>query len=389
MSKESKKQKSKSNERTQFYAELPEHLTYEPRTEVKIGNRMVGKGHPTFVIAEVSANHRGKLSVAKRAIETAARSGADAVKFQHLIHDKIAADTPVSTPWQGKLAWKTLSQFYKPSEMPYEWTGELINHAKKHGIMFLSTPFDTDAVDVLAKHNVPAFKVASYEMTDDILLRYIARKKKPIIISTGMAYLEEVAHAVRVIQEAGNDKIVILHCVSIYPPKYDADMNLRAITTMQEAFKLPVGYSDHSAQNSFAATLGAVALGACVIERHVTDNQAGGSHDDPNSCSTEEVKRLMAEIRTLEGVLSGSGIKQPVCHVPHTLGEDEISDRWARRSLYAKRDIKAGEKITEKNTVTLRPWGGIKPSDAHLVFGRVARIAIKARAPITWDAVLG
>lgn len=374
-------------ERKPFLASLPKYLTYQPVETVCIGYRLVGKNQPAFVIAEVGSNHRGQIKNALRAIELAVQAGADAVKFQHLTADKIAADTPVSFSWKGKKNFKTFSEFYRPSQMPYQWTLQLAAHARKHKIIFLSTPFDKEAVDVLARAKVPAFKVASYELTDDLLLRYIARKGKPIILSTGMAYLEEVAHAIRTIQEEGNNQIVLLHCVSIYPPPSFADLNLRAITTLQEAFKLPVGYSDHSDPQVLAAPLAAVALGACVIEKHFTDRRTGGSHDDPNSSEPEEFKKMILEIRRAEAALAGSGLKQPITRGRHRLGEDEISDRWVRRSLYAAQDIPKGTIITENMIITLRPVGGIDPRDYQRVIGRKAARTIKARSPITWRDV--
>jgi sialic acid synthase SpsE len=230
---------------------------------------------------------------------------------------------------------------------------------------------------------VPAYKVASYEMTDDILLRYIAEKGRPIIISTGMAYLEEVAHAIRVIQESGNNQIVLLHCVSVYPPKSFADLNLHAIETLQQAFKLPVGYSDHSKPPFVAAPIAAVTLGACVIEKHFTDERGGGSNDDPNSLMPEEFKRTVEEIRNTELALSKVGIKQPVSYPDHV--NDEISDRWARRSLYAVKDIPAGTILTREMVITLRPWGGIAPKNVELVIGRKVVKPISARSAITLD----
>lgn len=368
-------------ERNQFYKSLPKVLSYEPLSEVKIGNKKVGKGHPTLIIAEVGANHRGDIKNALRFIEKAKEAGADVIKFQHLTHDKIAADVEVFDTWNGKPVG-TLSSFYKSAELPYEWTKKLVDHAKKVGIMFLSTPFDKEAVDALDKADVPAFKVASYEMIDDILLEYIAKKGRPIILSTGMAYLEEVAHAVKIILEAGNNQIILLHCVSMYPPKF-SDLNLRAITTLAEAFKLPVGFSDHSKPPYIAAPLAAVTLGACVIEKHVTDSQEGGSNDDPNSLSVEDFQKFVQEIRNTEEALSGSGIKQPVSNTGKRF--NEMDDRWARRSVYAARDLKAGEIVTEKNITTLRPWGGIAPKDFHLFSGKKLRKAVKKREPLTPD----
>ncbi|MBI3634343.1 MAG: N-acetylneuraminate synthase family protein [Candidatus Yonathbacteria bacterium] len=374
-------------ERKQFFDGLPKNLTYEPVKVVKIGDRLVGEGQPVFVIAEVGANHRGKIENALKLIELASEAGADAIKFQHLKHDKIAADTVVYEEWHGKPVG-VFSEFYKSAEMPFEWTEKLIAHAKKHNIMFLSSPFDKDAVNLLDTAGVPAFKVASYELTDDILLRHIARKGKPVILSTGMAYLEEVAHAVRVIQEEGNNEIVILHCISIYPPKSFADLNLHAIGTLREAFKVPVGYSDHSKPPYLAAPIAAVALKACVIEKHFTTERSGGSNDDPNSLEIDEFKRTVEEIRNTELALSRAGIKQPISDEAHALGMDEIADRWARRSLYATRDIPAGSFLGEDMITTLRPWGGIAPKDAGLVIGKKVLRDIKARSPITWEDFL-
>lgn len=369
-------------ERDAFFKAQPRVLNYTPLETVAIGDRIVGKNQPAFIIAEVGANHRGDINVALRALDNAVEAGADAVKFQHLTGTKIAADTEIYDEWHGK-AIGPLSGFYKSAELPNEWTERLVTYAKERGIMFLSTPFDKEAVDVLAKAGVAAYKVASYELTDDILLRYIAKQGKPIIISTGMAYLEEVAHAVRVIQETGNQEIVILHCVSIYPPK-TRELNLRAITTLQEAFKLPIGYSDHSVPPYHAAPVAAVTLGACVIEKHVTDTRKGGSNDDPNSLEPAEFKRMVEEIRAAEAALAGSGIKQPVSREGHQ--GDEIFDRFARRSAYAARDLRAGETLSEDMVVTLRPWGGIAPKDLPLFIGMKLARDVKARAPLTADA---
>ena len=369
-------------ERDQFFKSLPSHLRYEPVTAIHIAGRAVGQGHPVFIIAEVGANHHSKLEHALLSIEKAAEAGADAVKFQHMIHNKIAADTVIYDKWHGKEIGP-LSEFYRSAELPPEWTDKLIAQARKCGIQFLSTPFDLDAVALLDKAGVPAFKVASYELTDDILLRAIARTGKPVIISTGMAYLEEVAHAVRTIQEEGNPNILVLHCTSIYPPKHPEDLNLRAIETLANALKLPIGYSDHAPPPFAAVSVTAVALGACAVEKHFTLSREGGSNDDPNSLSPEELKRYVAEIRYAEGTLRDSGIKQPVVTENHV--HDEINDRWARRSLYAARDLKAGEILTMDMVITLRPWGGIEPKNASLVIGQKLARDVKARAPLAFS----
>lgn len=334
---------------------------------VCIGKHLVGEGQPVFIIAEVSANHRGQIETALSAIDAAAEAGADAVKFQHLTAEKIAAEP--------------LSAFYKSAELPYAWTPKLSARAKERNIIFLSTPFDHEAVDVLDDVGVPAFKVASYEMTDDILLRYIAKKGKPIILSTGMAYMEEVKHAVDVIRQAGNEQIAVLHCVSLYPPE-PKDLNLKAIETMRRELALPIGFSDHSAPSSNAATLGAVALGACIIERHITDSQDGGSNDDKNSMTIEQFKHMVAEVRALTFALAGSGIKEPVSASDRAM--DEMSERGTRRSLYAARDISMGETLMEDMIITLRPMRGVEPKDLHRILGKKISHTIKARQPLTF-----
>ena len=370
-------------ERDQFFSSLSKNLTSNPTQKIKIGDRLVGGGEPAYIIAEVGANHRGDINNAFQQIEAAAKSGADAVKFQHIKAETMAADTKIDIEWNGKKEWRTLSEFYRKSEMPYEWTDQLIEHCQKNNITFLSTPFDLESIDLLAKSDVPALKVASYELTSDQFLIRMAQKGKPIILSTGMAYLEEVAHAVKVIQEAGNQEIALLHCVSIYPPKNPADINLPAISTMHEAFKLPIGYSDHSKPTSNAAVLGAVAKGACIIERHFTNTREGGSHDDPNSVQPEEFKKMVEEIRELEEMLAGSGIKQPVSYEGHD--GDEISDRWARRSIYASTDIPVDTEITEEMVQLLRPSDGIDPRHLPALIGKKPTQDIKARQPITWN----
>ena len=366
-------------ERNNFLKSLPQSLNFHPVGSIKIGNREIGLGKSVFIIAEVGANHRGKIENAYKLIDKAKQAGADAIKFQHLTHDKIAADVNVYDSWNGKPVG-SLSSFYKFAEMPYEWTAKLISYCKKTGIVFLSTPFDKEAVDILDKAKVPAFKVASYELTDDVLLEYIAKKNRPMIVSTGMADIEEVAHAIKVITQAGNNQIVLLHCSSIYPPKF-SDLNLKAIDTLRETFKFPVGYSDHSRPPFISAIICSVALGACVIEKHITDDKSGGSNDDPNSMEIEEFKKIVKEIRNSEKALSGDGTKQPISHKDHL--DDEVNDRWARRSVYALKDIKSGEKLTTDSVITLRPWGGIKPKDLKLFLGKRLIKSIKAREPLT------
>ena len=325
-------------------------------------------------------------------IDIAAEAGADAVKFQHLRGKDIAADTVIYDSWNSKPIGP-LSGFYGSAELDYAWTGKLVAHARKRGITFLSTPFDHEAVNVLERSKVPAYKIASYELTSDTLLREVARRGKPIILSTGMSTLEEVAHAVRVCQEEGNNQIVILHCVSIYPPEA-GDFNLRAIATLASAFKLPVGYSDHSRPPFAAVAVAAVALGACLLEKHITDSRAGGSNDDPNSVTAEEFARYVTEIRVAEAALAGSGIKQPVSRVNKKTGKhdsDEVFDRFARRSLYVTKDMSAGHELAHTDVRELRPFGGpdaLTPQDVARAIGRKLVKPIKAREVLTWSHLM-
>lgn len=367
-------------ERDAFFKAQAEHSTYEPLSRVVIGDRVVGEGQPCFIIGEIGANHGGDLSVARSAITAAKEAGCDAVKFQHITGSKIAADTFIYEEWHGKEIGP-LSDFYKSAELSNEWTLELAAHAKEAGILFLSTPFDTEAADVLDAAGVAAFKVASYELTDDVLLAHVAKKGKPVIISTGMGYLEEVAHAIRVIQEAGNNNIIVLHCTSMYPPRSYTDLNLKAITTLREAFKLPVGYSDHSQPPYVGVPVAAVTLGACVIEKHFAMPLSSQTSDSPNSLTPSDLALMVREIRLTEEALSGSGIKQPISYDDHV--GDEIFDRFTRRSVYALRTIQAGEVLTPDMVTTLRPWGGIEPRDLHIFIGRALTRTVEARSPLT------
>jgi len=366
-------------ERKEFFKSLPKELTYKPYDNVTIGKYIIGKNRPVFIIAEAGGNHRGNINNAFKLINKAKEAKADAIKFQHLTHNKIAADNIVYDTWNGKPVG-ALSNFFKSAELPYEWTPKLIAYARKKGIMFLSTPFDKEAVNILNKSKVDAFKIGSYELTDDILLSCIAKTKKPIILSTGMADMEEIAHAIKTIQQAGNKQIILLHCVSMYPPAF-TDLNLRAVSTLRQSFKIPIGYSDHSKPPYIAPSIVAVALGASVIEKHLTDNQSGGSNDDSNSIDVENFKLFVQEIRHAEMALSQNGIKQPVINAGHK--NDEIFDRWSRRSVYAAVDLKPGDIISEKNIITLRPWGGIEPKNFYLFQGQKLRKGVKARKPLT------
>lgn len=333
--------------------------------KIRIGEREIGAGEPAFIIAEIGSNHDGRLDQAKQLIDAAARIGADAVKFQSFRADQLV------TPQQ-----EAVYQAVKRCELPLEWHRELAAHARERGIPFLSTAFDEESADLLFELGMPAFKVASGDLTHFPLLRHVARFQRPILLSTGMGTLGEVEEAIGVIRQEGNEEIVMLHCVSTYPSRIE-DANLRAMVTMGEAFGLPVGSSDHSL--GIAVPLGAVALGACLLEKHFTADRTLRGPDHPHSLEIEEFETMIREIRCLEAAL-GTGMKAPVA--------EEVPERnWARRGLYARVDIPRGTVITREMLKVVRPCFGLEPRDLERVVGRTAWVEIPAHAPITWESV--
>lgn len=292
----------------------------------------------TFIIAEAGVNHNGDLQLAKKLVEAAVCAGANAVKFQ--------------TFRTGKLVSKISPQMemLKKLELSEEAFRELKDFCFEKDILFLSTPFDEESLELLDRLEVPFFKVPSGEITNFPFLLSIARKKKPMIVSTGMATLQEVEEAVAVIRKAGNEDIILLQCVSSYPAN-PADVNLRAMLTMKEAFGLPVGYSDHTL--GIEVALAAAALGACVIEKHFTLDKNLPGPDHRASLDPEELKALVKGIRTVEAAL-GNGKKEPAASEQNTM---EV----ARKSLVAACDISCGSVLTEKMIAIKRPGNGLKP----------------------------
>ncbi len=333
--------------------------------KVRIGERLVGEGEPVFIIAEVGSNHDGKLEQAKRLIASAQKCGADAVKFQSFTADKLVSPK-----------YERIYQAFKEVELPIEWHEELAKFAESQNIIFLSTPFDEESASILNRLGLPAFKIASGDITNYPLLRHVAGFKRPLLLSTGMATLSEVEEAVSTIRGEDNDNIILLHCVSNYPPRME-DANIKAIVTMQRAFQLPVGYSDHSP--GIIVSLGAVALGACVIEKHITIDKSLPGPDHPYALEIDEFREMVRQIRLLESAL-GNGIKGPA--------EAEIPERkWARRGIYAAADIPRGTAITREMLKVVRPCAGLEPKYIDLVVGRVARKDIAAHEPIEWGDV--
>jgi N-acetylneuraminate synthase/N,N'-diacetyllegionaminate synthase len=345
--------------------------------KVKIGNRTVGEGEPVFIIAEAGSNHDRKLAQAKKLVDVAASAGADAVKFQTFSADKIVARIGPKAEYMEKVSEKeSVYEIFKRIELPREWHQELMEYADKRGLIFLSSPFDEEAVDLLDELGVPAFKVASGELTNLPLVKYMARKGKPLIVSTGAATMEEVKEVVSVVRSTGNKKIVLLHCVANYPAAPE-DANLLAMSALKQKFKLPVGYSDHTL--GITAPLAAAALGAVMIEKHFTLSRKLPGPDHFYAIEPNELKTMVVGIRAVEK-LRGVPIKRPV-------KAEEESRKLGRRSIFAKIDIPAGVIIKREMLVILRPAIGLAPKYLESVVGKRAKRVIKEREAITWDKI--
>jgi N,N'-diacetyllegionaminate synthase len=344
--------------------------------KVKIADRLIGEGQPCFVIAEAGVNHNGDVSLAKRLISTAKEAGADAVKFQTFQAEQLVSERAPKAEYQKDTTDVRESQFQmiKKLELKEQDFKELSDYARKKGIMFLSSPFDTRSVDLLDRLGVPAFKIASGEITNFPLLRHVARKRKPIILSTGMSTLGEIEDAVGVLRKEGAEEIILLHCVSSYPAKTE-DMNLRAMETLRRAFDLPVGLSDHTL--GITIPIAAVALGASVIEKHFTLDKALPGPDHRASLEPEELRRMVRAVREVEKA-AGDGSKIPT-------KEEEQTRKAARRSLVARVNIPKGTVITEAMLAVKRPGTGVGPRCVDEVIGAVARRRVKRDEPLTMD----
>ncbi|MBU4298539.1 N-acetylneuraminate synthase, partial [Patescibacteria group bacterium] len=316
--------------------------------KIKIGNKLIGKGGMCFIIAEAGVNHNGKFDLAKKMIEVAQKSGADAVKFQTFKAENVATETAKMAEYQKKNIGTRESQLkmLKKFELEYEDFKELKKYCDKKRIIFLSTPYTEDAVDFL-EPLIPAYKIGSGDLTNLSFLEKIAKKKKPIILSTGMATLNEVKEAVKIIKKQGNNKIVLLHCTTNYPCPLE-EVNLRAMLTLKKEFNLPVGYSDHTL--GIMVPIMAVAMGAKVIEKHFTLDRNLPGPDHKASLEPDELKEMVVAIRNVEKAM-GRSIKKP------TKSEEKIK-KVVRKSIIVKIDIPAGTKITKETLIIKRPGIG-------------------------------
>jgi len=346
---------------------------------VNVANTLIGEGEPCFIIAEAGVNHNGDINLAKRLIDVAKEAGADAVKFQTFKAEEVVTQSAEKAEYQKETTGAEESQFQmiKKLELTEEDFEELFAYALERGIIFLSSPFDRGSVDLLDGLGLPAFKIPSGEITNFPLLKRIAQKRKPIILSTGMSTLGEIEEALEVIRKEGAEEIALLHCISSYPAKVE-DMNLRAMEALRYAFDLPVGLSDHTL--GISIPIAAVALGATIIEKHFTPSRQMTGPDHKASLEPGELKYLVECIRNVRVAL-GDGIKRPSsCEVPN------IS--VTRRSVFAAIDIPAGTNVSEQMLKCKRPGTGISPRYYDQIIGRRAKKDFKAGEILNWDGIL-
>ncbi|MDO9472930.1 MAG: pseudaminic acid synthase [Caulobacter sp.] len=345
--------------------------------EITIAGRRIGPGHPPYVICELSGNHNGSLDRALTMIDAAADTGCDAIKIQTYTADTITLD--VDRPefritgglWDGR----SLHELYREAQTPYDWHAALFERAARRGVTLFSSPFDETAVDLLAGLDAPAYKIASFEAVDLPLIRYAAARGKPLIISTGMANLAEIAAARDAALAGGAAGVLLLHCTSSYPATFE-DANVRTVTDMAARFGCPIGLSDHTPGT--AASVAAVAMGACAIEKHFTLARSDGGPDADFSLEPNEFAALVRDCKDAWAALG---------KVNYDLLGSERGNVQFRRSLYVVADVKAGEVLTRANVRSVRPGNGLPPADLDKVLGRVAARDLAFGEPLDWAMV--
>lgn len=348
-------------------------------SRITIGRRTIGTDLPAYVIAELSANHNQKFDEAVRIIKAAHEAGADAIKLQTYTPDTLTINCDneyfrigKGTIWEGK----NLYQLYTEAFTPWEWQPKLKQVANDLGLDCFSTPFDFTAVDFLEKMDVPAYKIASFELVDIALIRKVAQTGKPLIMSTGMASFEEIEEAVRAFRNAGGTELALLKCTSAYPSPPE-EMNLRTIPQLSETFGVPVGLSDHTL--GIAVPVAAVTLGACIIEKHLTLSRSVPGPDSAFSLEPQEFKEMVQAIRIAEKALG---------EVNYQVTEKEKASRVFRRSLFVVKDVKAGNVFTEENVRSIRPGYGLPPKYLAEVLGRKAACDIPRGTPLRWEEIV-
>ena len=345
---------------------------------IKIGQKKIGHNQPVFIIAELSCNHNQDLSLAKETIHAIYESGADAVKLQTYTPDTLTIDSKKkyfrindNTVWDGM----TLYQLYQESYTPWEWHAELQSLAHNLGLEFFTSAFDYTAVDFLETLKVPAYKVASFEIHDLPLIRYIAKQQKPIIISTGIATQQDIQEAVKTCRETGNNQIALLKCTSAYPTPL-SEVNLASMPTLGEKFNTLFGLSDHTLGTTIP--IAATALGATIIEKHFILDKSLGGNDSTFSLDPVEFKHMVNEVRSVEKAIGNSSF--------HLTTTTTKTKRFGR-SLFAVKTIKKGEKFTSTNIRSIRPGDGLHPKFIHQILGKKASLNISKGTALTWSLV--
>ena len=341
--------------------------------------KKIGSKHPTFIIAEAGVNHNGDLKLAKKLVDKAVEAEVDAIKFQTFKTENLVSKQAPKANYQVEKTNETESQFemLKKLELSLNDHRKLKKYCKKKDILLLSTPFDFDSVDIIEDLGLPLYKVGSGDTNNLPLLEYIAQKNKPIILSTGMSDLSDVEEAVDTILGTGNDKLILLHCVSNYPANY-SNINLRALDTLKQSFQLPVGYSDHTL--GIEIPTAAVARGAVIIEKHFTLDKNMEGPDHQASLGSEELKQLVNRIRHVEKAL-GTGVKKPA--------KTELKNIEAvRKSLVVSENIDAGEVITKDKIKIKRPGTGIEPKFLEIIIGKKAKCDLTVDHLLKWGDVM-
>lgn len=347
---------------------------------IRINQQTIGAGSHVYIVAELSANHGQDFDQAVKIIRTAKEAGANAVKLQTYTPDTLTinCNNEYFRIGQGTI-WekRSLYDLYSEAYTPWDWQPKLQAVANELGIDFFSTPFDDTAVDFLEAMNVPAYKIASFEIVDVPLIRYIAKTGKPIIMSTGMATLAEIDEAVQTIRSVGNNQLALLKCTSSYPALPE-EMNLRTIPHLRDAFDVPVGLSDHTL--GIAVPVAAVALGVGIVEKHLTLSRSSPGPDSAFSLEPHEFKAMVEAVRVAEKALG---------QVLYQVTERESASHIFRRSLFVVKDVEAGEVFTEGNVRSIRPGHGLHPRHLHEIIGRCASQDIHRGTPLTWDLING
>ncbi len=344
---------------------------------ITIDGRKIGPDYPPYIIAELSANHNGDINRAFRIMEEAKKAGADAIKLQTYTHETITMDCD-SDEFQikgGLWDGQTLYELYKGAHMPWAWHKPLFEKAKELDITIFSSPFDFTAVDLLEALDAPAYKIASFEVIDLPLIKRVAQTGKPMIISTGMANKVEIEEAITTARENGCEELVVLHCVSGYPAPAD-QYNLKTIADIATRFNVLSGLSDHTIEN--ATAVASVALGACLIEKHVTLDRSGGGADDSFSLEPKELAELCTDTKIAW---------QAMGKVNYERTEAEQGNVKFRRSLYVVKDIAAGETLTAENVRSIRPGFGLAPKHYDVILGKKAKCLIPRGTALTFDVI--